>query len=133
MAKAIHSMIRVLDPDISIQFYHSVLGLDVEERFDFDGFSLIYLRNQETSFEIELTHNHNNTEPYTHGTGYGHLAVSVADIASIHASLVEKGLSPTDVKTMNYLGNPMATFFFITDPDGYKIEFLERTGRFASM
>ncbi|KXF83295.1 VOC family protein [Enterovibrio coralii] len=133
MAKAIHSMIRVLDPEISIHFYKAALNLDVDARFDFDGFSLIYLRNPETTFELELTHNHSNTEPYTHGSGYGHLAVSVSDIESSHAALVEKGLSPTLIKSMSYQNKPMATFFFLTDPDGYKIEFIERSGRFASV
>lgn len=112
MAKAIHSMIRVLDPDLSIQFYKAALNLDVEDRLDFEGFSLIYLRNPETTFELELTHNHNNTEPYTHGTGYGHLAVSVSDIEATHAVLVEKGLSPTPIKLMTYQIPTNGNLFF---------------------
>ncbi|WP_434362180.1 VOC family protein [Parasalinivibrio latis] len=130
MTKLIHSMIRVLDPDISIDFYKTALDLDVAERFDFDGFSLIYLRNRENDFELELTHNHDQEEPYTHGSGYGHLAVCVDDLADVHRKLNRANLNPTDMKAMSYKGQAMAKFFFLTDPDGYKIEFLERFGRF---
>lgn len=130
MTKLIHSMIRVFDPDVSIPFYKTALDLDIAERFDLNGFSLIYLRNPANDFELELTHNHDQQTPYTHGTGYGHLAVCVDDIAAKHQSLTDAGLSPTDLKTMTYQDKPMARFFFLTDPDGYKIEFLERFGRF---
>ena len=60
--------------------------LDVEDRFEFDGFTLVYLKNPENDFEVELTvnHDHDQEEPYTHGTGYGHLAVSVADVDAEH-------------------------------------------------
>lgn len=130
MAKMIHSMIRVLDPDRSLLFYKTALDLDVAQRFDFDGFSLIYLRNDSSDFELELTHNHSQTEAYTHGSGYGHLAVCVDDLAAIHAKLCDANLNPTEMKAMSYNGKPMARFFFLTDPDGYKIEFLEQSGRF---
>ena len=53
MAKAIHTMIRVLDLDRSIDFYQRAFGLEVADRFDFDGFALVYLRNAENDFEIE--------------------------------------------------------------------------------
>ena len=75
MAKAIHTMIRVLDESRSVAFYDTAFGLKVAERLAFDGFTLLYLRNDEADFEVELTVNHDQTEPYTHGDGYGHLAV----------------------------------------------------------
>ncbi|WP_325890903.1 VOC family protein [Grimontia sp. NTOU-MAR1] len=130
MAKLIHSMIRVYDPDRSIAFYKTALDLDVAQRFDFEGFSLIYLRNASNDFELELTHNHSQTEPYTHGTGYGHLAVCVDDLAATHCKISDANLNPAEIKSMSYQGTPMARFFFLTDPDGYKIEFLEQSGRF---
>ena len=74
MPKAIHTMIRVLDLDRSIDFYGKAFGLGVADNFDFDGFALVYLRNDEADFEIELTLNKVRTEPYTHGDGYGHVA-----------------------------------------------------------
>lgn len=130
MAKAIHSMIRVYDLDRSITFYKDALDLDVADRFDFDGFTLVYLRNGENDFELELTHNHNQPEPYSHGSGYGHLAVCVDDVAATHSALSEQGYEPADVKEFHRDNALMARFFFLTDPDGYKIEFLEKHGRY---
>lgn len=130
MAKAIHSMIRVLDLDRSLDFYKQALNLDIADRYDFDGFTLVYLRNDENDFEIELTHNHQQTEPYSHGSGYGHLAVCVDDVALTHSMLAELGYRPADIKEFYRDNALMARFFFVTDPDGYKIEFLEKHGRY---
>ena len=130
MAKAIHTMIRVLDLDRSIDFYQRAFDLDVADRFDFDSFALVYLRNSEIDFEIELTLNKEETEPYSHGSGYGHLAVCVDDVSSEHTRLRELGLDPDDVKEFHRDGSLMARFFFVQDPDGYKIEVLERHGRY---
>ena len=130
MAKAIHSMIRVFDLDKSIAFYDLAFGLKVADQFDFDSFTLAYLRNEEADFEIELTLNKDRSEPYTHGGGYGHVAVCVDDCASERQRLLDLGMEPTDVTEFNRDGELMARFFFIQDPDGYKIEVLERHGRY---
>ncbi len=131
MAKAIHTMVRVLDLDRSIDFYRKAFGLDVADHFDFDGFALVYLRNDEIDFEIELTLNKDRTEPYTHGDGYGHVAVCVDDCASEHARMKDLGLAPKDIKEFHRDGALMARFFFMEDPDGYQIEVLERHGRYG--
>ena len=130
MAKAIHGMIRVLDLDRSLGFYADAFGLEVADRFDFDGFTLAYLRNDEADFELELTHNHSQTEPYTHGTGYGHLALAVDDLDATRERLAGLGLGPSPIKEFHRDGTLMARFFFITDPDGYKIEVLQKHGRY---
>jgi len=130
MAKAIHSMIRVLDEARSLAFYESAFGLKVAERLDFDSFTLIYLSNPETEFELELTVNKDRTEPYALGDGYGHLAVSVADVATEHARLTEAGLAPRKLVDFAPGGEVIARFFFIADPDGYQIEVLQRGGRY---
>ena len=131
MAKMIHSMIRVLDPDRTMAFYREAFGLELAERLDFDGFSLIYLSNAETGFELELTHNHDRTEPYELGDGYGHLAVAVEDVDALHARLKDAGHEPKDVKDFAPGGSVIGRFFFIEDPDGYDIEVLQRgVGRF---
>lgn len=130
MAKAIHTMIRVLDLDESVRFYEQALGLSVADRYDFDDFTLVYLRNEENDFEIELTLNKGRTERYTHGDGYGHVAVCVPDARKERARLAELGYAPTDVKEFHRDGALMARFFFVQDPDGYKIEVLERHGRY---
>ncbi|WP_083452050.1 VOC family protein [Candidatus Burkholderia verschuerenii] len=98
MAKLIHTMIRIKDLDRSLDFYRSALGLTPSHRLDFDDFSLVYLRNDETEAEIELTWNKGRAEPYTHGDGYGHFAVVVDDARAEHERLVGLKLSPKDVK-----------------------------------
>lgn len=130
MAKAIHTMIRVLDLDRSIDFYGKAFDLKIADQYDFDGFALVYLRNDEADFEIELTLNKSQTEPYTHGDGYGHVAVCVDDVKTEHARFQELGLEPKDIVEFNRDGALMARFFFVQDPDGYKIEVLERHGRY---
>ena len=130
MAKAIHAMIRVLDETRSVAFYGQAFGLAVAERLDFDSFTLLYLSNPETTFELELTVNKGRTQPYDLGDGYGHLAVSVPDVAAEHARLAEAGLSPRKIVDFAPAGTVIARFFFIADPDGYQIEVLERGGRY---
>jgi len=130
MAKAIHSMIRVLEEERSVAFYDAAFGLKVADRYPFDGFTLIYLSNSETGFELELTVNGDRAAPYDLGDGYGHLAVSVGDLAAEHARFEAAGLNPGALKQFDREGKPFARFFFVTDPDGYKIEVLERGGRF---
>ncbi|RWD44920.1 VOC family protein [Mesorhizobium sp.] len=130
MAKTIHTMIRVLDEARSIDFYRKAFGLDVAERLDFETFTLVYLSNVEAGFEVELTVNKGSQERYALGDGYGHLAVSVADLDSEHDRLGALGLSPKKIVEFNRDGALLARFFFIEDPDGYKIEVLQRQGRF---
>ena len=130
MAKALHTMVRVLDEARSVSFYRTAFALEVADRFDFDTFTLIYLSNPETEFEVELTVNKGRTEPYVLGDGYGHLAVSVADLDAERERLVAAGLAPKDIVDFAPGGKPLARFFFIEDPDGYKIEVLQRRGRF---
>lgn len=130
MAKIIHSMIRVLDEQKSLDFYRSALGLEIADRFAFDGFTLIYLRNPENDVEIELTVNHDRAEPYSHGDGYGHVAVAVEDLDAEHARMEAEDIAPQPIKEFFRDGSLMARFFFITDPDGYKIEILQKHGRY---
>lgn len=130
MAKPIHSMIRVLDEGRSLDFYQRGFGLRIADRFGFDGFTLVYLRSPEVDFELELTINHDRTEPYTHGQGYGHIAFVVPDVAVEQVRFAAAGLNPEPVKEFHREGGLMARFFFVTDPDGYRIEVLERHGRY---
>lgn len=130
MAKAIHMMIRVLDESRSVDFYSRAFGLAIAERLAFDSFTLVYLRNDEADFEVELTVNHGRAEPYDLGNGYGHLALAVDDLDGEHARMREAGLAPADIKEFHRDGALLARFFFMTDPDGYKIEVLQRHGRY---
>ena len=129
MAKAVHTMIRVLDLDRSIAFYGEAFGLAEADRFDFDDFMLVYLSNDESDFEVELTLNKGQTEPYELGNGYGHLAVSVDDLEAEHKRFEEAGLEPRRLVTLEKDGEVVGKFFFVADPDGYQIEVLQRGGR----
>lgn len=131
MAKMIHSMIRVLDEARSLAFYKTAFDLDVAERLDFPSFTLIYLSNAETGFELELTVNKDRVEPYQLGDGYGHLAFAVEDLDAEHARLSEAGLGPRKLVDFAPGGEVIARFFFIADPDGYQIEVLQKAGRYA--
>ncbi|EHL97384.1 glyoxalase family protein [Acetobacteraceae bacterium AT-5844] len=131
MAKLVHSMIRVLDEARSLDFYRRAFGLEVKDRIGFADFTLIYLRTAEGEFELELTVNHGRTEPYALGDGYGHLAVVVDDLTIEHARMTAEGLNPTPLRELQHEGKTMAKFCFVTDPDGYRIEVLQKFGRFG--
>ncbi|WP_375227933.1 VOC family protein [Roseobacter sp. S98] len=130
MAKNIHSMIRVLDEARSVAFYEKAFGLKIADRLDFTDFTLVYLSNEESGFELELTVNKDRRDPYDLGDGYGHLAVSVVDLDAEHARFEAEGLEPRKLVTFAPDGKLVGRFFFVADPDGYQIEVLERSGRF---
>ncbi|BAT60038.1 lactoylglutathione lyase [Variibacter gotjawalensis] len=130
MAKAVHSMIRVLDEARSVDFYRSAFALEIVDRLDFETFTLVYLSNAEASFELELTINKDRKEPYALGDGYGHIAFVVDKLDAEHARFEKAGFNPRKVVEFNNDGKLVARFFFVQDPDGYQIEVIERGGRF---
>ena len=123
-------MIRVLDEASSVEFYKTAFELEIADRFEFDSFTLVYLRNAEADFELELTVNKGAEEAYGHGTGYGHIAFAVDDLDAEHARFGEAGLEPRKIVAFNRDGALMARFFFVKDPDGYEIEVLQKHGRY---
>ena len=123
-------MIRVLDEKKSLDFYERAFGLTVADRLDFESFTLIYLRNAENDFELELTVNKGQSEPYDLGNGYGHLAFAVDDLEAEHARFTEAGFAPRKLAEFAPGGTVIARFFFVADPDGYQIEVLQRGGRY---
>ena len=131
--KMIHTCLRVLDLGRSVKFYSEAFGLSEYARFEFDSFTLVYLRDSHTSFELELTENHGRQEPYDLGDGYGHLAVTSDDLESDHGKVKSAGGEVTDIKSLEHQGEVLGKFFFATDPDGYKIEVLGKAGRFAGL
>lgn len=130
-AKTVHSMIRVLEEARSVDFYRRAFGLEVADRLDFDGFTLVYMRNAQSPFEVELTINKDRTQPYQLGDGYGHLAVVVDDVDAEHARVTAAGMTATKLTDFQHQGRTLARFFFVTDPDGYKIEVIRKGGRFG--
>jgi lactoylglutathione lyase len=128
VAKPVHSMIRALDEARSLDFYRRAFGLEVTDRLKFADFALIYLRHPSSPFELELTVNFDRKESYA--LGYGHLAVVVEDLDAEHARFEREKLAPGPLRDFKHDGKTLARFFFVSDPDGYKIEVIQRGGRF---
>ena len=123
----LHTMIRVGDLDKSIGFYTGVLGMKLLRRKDYpDGrFTLAFVGygDESDTAVIELTHNW-DTKSYEIGNGFGHLAVSVADAyKACEAVKAQGGKVTREAGPMKFGGGVIA---FVEDPDGYKIEFIER-------
>lgn len=126
--RLLHTMIRVRDLDKSIDFYTRHLGMTELSRKDYPTgeFTLVFLGygDEATNTVIELTHNWGQTEPYDLGSGFGHLAVGVPDIYGTCADLEKAGVNiPRPPGPMKHGGSVIA---FVEDPDGYKIELIER-------
>jgi lactoylglutathione lyase len=130
MAKFVHSMIRVLDEARSIDFYDRAFGLKIADRLAFETFTLVYLSNDENTFELELTINKDQSEPYELGNGYGHAAFVVDDLEAEHARFEQAGLSPRKLVDFKNGDQTVARFFFVQDPDGYQIEVIQKQGRY---
>jgi lactoylglutathione lyase len=131
MAKPVHSMIRVLDEARSLDFYSRAFDLQIADRLGFEDFALVYLRHASSPFELELTVNFGRKEPYVPGDGYGHLAVVVDNLEAEHARFEREKLSPGPLRNLKHDGTTLARFFFVSDPDGYKIEVIQKGGRFG--
>ncbi len=121
-------MLRVLDLDASLDFYTKHLGMRVLRRSDFEGgrFTLAFLGYGEESETtvLELTHNWDQKEPYALGDAYGHIAIGVPDIYGICERLEADGINiPRPPGPMKHGSTVIA---FVEDPDGYKIELIER-------
>ena len=130
MAKLVHAMMRVLDEGRSVDFYKRAFGLEVAERLEFEGFTLVYLSNAENSVELELTINKDQAGPYDLGNGYGHIAFIVDDLDAEHTRFEAAGFAPRKLVDFEHDGELLARFFFVQDPDGYQIEVMQRQGRY---
>ena len=127
--RLLHTMIRVLDLDKSIDFYTRLLGMQLLRRQDYPSgkFTLAFVGygDEKDHAVIELTHNWDQAEPYQIGTAFGHLAVGVPDIYGTCTALAKEGVKiPRPPGPMKHGGSVIA---FVEDPDGYKIELIERS------
>lgn len=126
--RLLHTMIRVRDLDRSLDFYTRLLGMRMLRKKDFPtgDFTLAFVGygDESSNTVIELTHNWGQEEPYELGNGFGHLAIAVPDIYAACERLGKEGVSiPRPPGPMKHGGSVIA---FIEDPDGYKIELIER-------
>ncbi len=124
----LHTMIRVKDLEKSLDFYTRHLGMNELRRKDYPSgeFTLAFVGygDEASSTVVELTHTWGQKENYELGTGFGHLAIGVPDIYATCDQLEKEGVPiPRPPGPMKHGGSVIA---FVEDPDGYKIELIER-------
>ena len=126
--RMLHTMLRVGDLDKSIDFYINVLGMKLLRRKDYpEGkFTLAFVGygDEGDHTVIELTHNW-DTPKYDLGNGFGHLAVAVPDAYKACDDVKNRGGKVT--REAGPMKHGTTVIAFVEDPDGYKIEFIERT------
>jgi lactoylglutathione lyase len=128
-SRLLHTMIRVRDLDASLNFYTNQLGMKLLRKRDYPSgkFTLAFVGygDETNSTVIELTHNWEQAEPYNLGSAFGHLAIAVPDVYRACERLAAAGVKiPRPAGPMAHGGSVIA---FIEDPDGYRIELIERS------
>jgi lactoylglutathione lyase len=121
----IHTMIRILDEERSLDFYRA-LGFEERgrRRVGNDTATVIFMGLPGDGDRLELTLNDGRTEPYEMGEAYGHIALTVRDMDAELARLAEHGISP---ERSPYQAHPGGSqICFVRDPDGYRIELIDR-------
>lgn len=125
--RILHTMLRVGSLDKSLAFYTEVLGMKLLRRQDYpEGkFTLAFVGYQDESESavLELTHNW-DTEQYDLGTGYGHIAIEVEDAYQTCELVRQRGGKV--VREAGPMKHGTTVIAFVEDPDGYKIEFIQR-------
>ncbi|MBZ5711319.1 lactoylglutathione lyase [Nannocystis radixulma] len=125
--RILHTMLRVGDLERSLAFYTEVLGMRLLRRRDYpDGrFTLAFVGygDEADTAVLELTHNW-DTSSYELGTGYGHIALEVEDAAAACASIRARGGKV--VREAGPMKHGTTVIAFVEDPDGYKVELIER-------
>ena len=125
--KILHSMIRVNNLEESIKFYTQVLGMNLlrEKEYPEDKFSLAFLGYGKETEEtvIELTYNWDKIE-YEHGNAFGHIAIEVDDIYQFCEEIKNKGAKI--IRDPGPMMGSKLVLAFIEDPNGYKIELIEK-------
>lgn len=128
--RLVHCMLHVRDLDRSAAFYEKLAGLKVLDRMRYPGNELLFLRDEATGFELELIRPDDwpfaPPEPPR-----WHFAFGVENLEAEHARLTALGLAPEPIEDFSPGGRFMNNWFYLYDPDGYQIEFLEERGRFA--
>ncbi len=123
----IHTCYRITDIDSSVEFYRS-LGFEEMGRLQIRDEAInVFMGLPEDGAEprLELTYNVGHNEPYDLGTGYGHIAVSTGDLDQTLTKLSEQGIEPE--RPPYTVSDGGSRLCFVRDPDGYRIELLERS------
>ncbi len=130
-ARMLHTMIRVGDLKRSLAFYTDALGMSELRREDYpEGrFTLVFIGygDEASNSVIEITHNWDETD-YSHGTGFGHIAIGIFDIYAACERLASMGIKILrDPGPMTHTADNGArdVIAFVEDPDGYRVELIE--------
>ncbi len=125
-SKLLHTCLRVMNLEESLKFYKDAIGLIESERKDFpeNEFTLVYLTDNDKNYELELTYNYDQEKPYEIGDGYSHMAVSVEDLEGAREKHQEMGY---EVSKLSGLPGQDPTYYFVTDPDGYRVEVIKES------
>lgn len=125
--RILHTMVRVGDLEASLQFYTEVLGMHLLRRQDYpEGrFTLAFVGYgpESEGAVLELTHNW-DTSAYDLGSGYGHIALAVPDAYAACAEIKKRG--GVVVREAGPMKHGSTVIAFVQDPDGYKIELIQR-------
>ena len=128
--RILHTMLRVGDLDRSIDFYTNVLGMRLLRRKDYPGgkFTLAFVgyQDEKDAAVLELTHNW-GVDKYEIGTGYGHVALEVEDAYAACAEIKKRGGIVT--REAGPMQHGTSVIAFVQDPDGYKIELVQKRER----
>lgn len=118
--KMLHTCIRVKNLEESLKFYRDALGLKETRRKDFPEhkFTLVYLSDEVNGYEIELTYNY-DSDGYDIGNGFSHTAIGVENLEEMREDHISLGYEVTPLKG---LPGEKPKYYFVTDPDGYKVE-----------
>lgn len=126
--RMLHTMLRVKDLDKSVDFYTNLLGMKKLREKDYpDGkFTLVFVGygDEKDHTVLELTYNWDRQTPYEIGQGFGHIAIGVQDIYKTCKTLKDKGAKIT--REPGPMKHGSTVIAFLEDPDGYKIELIER-------
>jgi len=127
MSRYLHTMYRITDPDRSRKFYEA-LGLEFRREAPIVRNGELEATNYFFGYpgqdeELELTFNHDG-RTYDHGTGYGHIALGVDDLDATLERLAQQGIEPERPPYRVREGG--SRLCFVRDPDGYRIELIER-------
>jgi lactoylglutathione lyase len=124
MSELIHTCYRILDIDRSVDFY-SKLGFEELARKPIRDEAInVFMGLPDDGARLELTYNVGRDEPYEIGTGYGHIALAIDDLDGALERLAEQGIEPE--KPPYRVSEGGSRLCFVRDPDGYRIELIER-------